>query len=146
VKLTYTARIENGLMSIKGRKRFDKEIDVFNGKDVIVTIEKSKRKRSNPQNAYYWGVVVNIVYKGLIDAGYEREKLSSDVVHDFLKSKFLKKDVVNNNGEYIEVVRSSTDLTRSEFMDFLSDVQRWSSEFLHVTIPNPNEQTELFNN
>ena len=36
----------------------------------LVTI-KDVRKRSLPQNAYYWGVVVPMVLRGLRDAGFD---------------------------------------------------------------------------
>ena len=39
----------------------DKYIARFNGSEVQVTIGKKQRNRSESENRYYWGVVVNIL-------------------------------------------------------------------------------------
>ena len=39
-------------------KKLNEAFKSFEGKDVIVTIEKRKSKRSEQQNKYYWGCVI----------------------------------------------------------------------------------------
>ena len=51
--------------------------------------------------------------------------------------------LVNESGEFIEIIRSTTSLSTSEFMDFIAEIQQWTSEFLGVYIPDPNEVLEL---
>jgi hypothetical protein len=56
-------RIEIESKVLNGKLETNRELlsDVINsleGKDIIITIEKKKRKkRSNPQNSFYWGIV-----------------------------------------------------------------------------------------
>src|ERR1051326_6820033 len=70
----------------------------------------TRKRRSLPQNAYYWGVVVDMVKDGLIDAGYRG--IFPDDAHELMKSKFLKKQVVSEEtGEVLEFYRSTTELT-----------------------------------
>ena len=58
LKLTYFGRVtDDGEIKLPGAK-MRKEAQYFAGKEIEVTIQRKKRKRSDPQNRYYWGVVV----------------------------------------------------------------------------------------
>ena len=104
----------------------------------LITI-KDFRKRSIPQNSYYWGVVVPMVRRGLYDAGYDAVR-TNDEAHAVLKHVFLRKEIVSKEtGDMIEMSGSTTALTRPEFNDFLESVCRWASEYLGTIIPDPNE-------
>ncbi len=50
---------------------FNAYIDSLNGR-LKITIEEYKEKRSNPQNRYYWGVIVDILGKSL---GYTKNEI-----------------------------------------------------------------------
>lgn len=94
---------------------------------VEVIIRKPKTKRSDLQNNYYWGVVLEILSKEL---GYDQDEL-----HEILKYKFLK--IESTLG--MEYIRSTTKLTTGEFEEYLEKIKRWAAEFLGINIPNPNE-------
>lgn len=96
-------------------------------------INKSNR-RSNPQNRYYFGVVVPLVKGGLEDLGHE---LTEDEAHDFLKAKF------NSVGD---IPKSTTGLNKEQFGEYLEKIQRFAAEYLSITIPDPGEQLEILNN
>ena len=138
---TFRTKVENGTIKSQ-RKPLAEAIASFEGKEIEITISKAKKKRSNPQNSYYWGVVIPIVKSGLVDIGY---KMTSERTHDFLKERFLKEDLVNEEtGEVIGTVSKSTaELTTSQFMDYLAEIQQFSAEFLGVQIPDPNEKSTL---
>lgn len=146
MKLTYFAKAENGALKITNRKGLVEDLHRLEGKQLVLTIERKKKTRSNLQNRYYWGQVIPIVRSGLIDAGWEREKVNnSEVVHELLKSMFCpKKEVINEHtGEVLELPPTTTGLTTTGMMDYFADIQRWSSEFLGIYIPEPNEQTMM---
>ena len=104
----------------------------------LITI-KDFRKRSIPQNSYYWGVVVPMVRRGLYDAGYDAVR-TNDEAHAVLKHVFLRKEIVSKEtGDMIEMSGSTTALTIPEFNDFLESVCRWASEYLGIIIPDTNE-------
>lgn len=128
---------------IKGGKAIR---DYINGLPIgrhVVSIKKYKKQRSLSQNSYYHSCVVPAVKDGLIDAGFDRHLLNSETVHEMLKNKFLKEEVPNDDGLFIEMVRSTSSLTTTEFMNYIDDIQRWASEFLNIYIASPNEQSEL---
>lgn len=112
-----------------------------------IVIEKIYNKRSNPQNAYLWGVVYPIVKQGLIDAGFDEFKQDFDLemTHEMLKLRFLKRDTRSDEGNIIVFLGSTRKLSTVEFMEYLSSIQKWSSEYLNIVIPDPdpNQYTEM---
>lgn len=106
--------------------------------DRCPTCHRAYRKdRSNQQNRYYWGVVL----KALGDhTGY-----TPDEIHEFLKQNFLHRNyirIVTKKGTPLKanIVRSTTDLTTTEFEDFMTKVRQWASLELSCWIPEPNEE------
>lgn len=129
--------IEDG--KIVNYKAFEKWLkDHRNGRHLIKSERKNKRTLS--QNAYYHSVVCACVMDCLRDAGYNEVKTTVDV-HEILKYKFLKKQIPNEHGEFIEFVGSTTKLSTIEFGDYLEDIFQWVSESFGVSIPAPNTQT-----
>lgn len=121
--------------------------DASQHKDRAVSIEVKKyfAKRSDAQNRYWWGVIVELVSVGLLDTGNEFAR-DKNKVHEYLKKLFLSEtlDVVSNEGELlqVEITRSTTDLSSKEFMQVKEQIQQWSAEFLGVDIPDPKENIE----
>lgn len=96
-------------------------------------------KRSNPQNRYYWGLVVPMIQKGIKDLGTE---LTKEETHEFLKARFNLSDLVNKDtGETISIPVSTTRLNKEQFSEYIEKIQRFSAEFLSITIPDPGVQT-----
>ena len=92
------------------------------------------KQRSNPENRYYWGVVVQILAEEL---GYFKDEM-----HEILKRKFLTEHVLlRNKGKEIaaERNRSTAELSTKEMEDFLSQIRIWASSELSIFIPEPNE-------
>lgn len=95
-------------------------------------------KRSNPQNRYYWGLVIPLVRKGIEDMGTE---LTSEETHEFLKAKFNVSELVNEDTGQVELLpRSTTILTKEKFSGYVEKIQRFASEFLNIEIPDPGVQ------
>lgn len=99
-----------------------------------------RKRRSLPQNAYYWGVVCEMVKDGLRDAGFNAIRTADDA-HEVTKSLFLKKEVVNEDtGELLAVIgRSTTTLSTLEFSEYIDQIIQWAAEYLCISIPYPNE-------
>jgi hypothetical protein len=117
-------------------------LETFEGQEVILTIQKAKKRRSNPQNSFYHGVVIPIMQQCLKDAGY---LMTNESVHDMLKLRFLKESILvnENTGEYIERIKSTTELTTTQFAEYILDIQKFAVEYFNVQIPNPNEEITL---
>ncbi len=94
------------------------------------------KSRSNPQNSYYWGVIIKLISEHL---GYTTEE-----THEILKYKFLKIDFEipqksKAQTELVPISRSTTQLDTKEMEEYLSQVRMWASGDLGVFIPEPNE-------
>jgi hypothetical protein len=117
-------------------------LNSFEGQEITITLQKAKKRRSNPQNSFYHGVVIPIMQQCLKDAGY---LMTNESVHDMLKLRFLKESILVNEqtAEYIERIKSTTELTTTEFAEYLLDIQKFAIEYFNTEIPNPNENITL---
>lgn len=137
-----TGTVSDGVLRLHNRKLFDTLLCQFNGKDVIIKIQKQKKIRSNYQNRYYFGVVIPIIQQGLFDV--QGEWLSVDEIHAFLKQNFNFKELVSGNtGEVVKVAKTTTDLATIEFEEYLDKCRVFADEFLNIIIPMPNEQVKI---
>lgn len=141
MKVQITSNVINGNLK-RNRIQILETIKSFEGKDVLITFEKPKKKRSNNQNSYYWGIVIVIIKFALKNTG---NNFNDNDVHDLLRLKFLKETISINDetGEVIERVRSTTELTTSQFMDYISEIQQFAAEYFDVIIPDPNTEITL---
>ncbi len=138
MKIKYNGKVTDKGLHIYNRAKFDEDIQLFNGKEVTVTVEKKKRNRSLDQNAYLHGVVIPMCREGLADVGY---KYTLDETKLDLKRMFAVKEKVNiNTGEIRQYIKDTSDMSTVEMMDFIAEIQQWAAEFLGVVIPNPNTQ------
>lgn len=89
-----------------------------------ITVKKYVPKRSNRQNDYYWGVVI------------EQIRIETDQpaqsVHDGLKQMFLKVHHAK-----LPTVRSTTTLTTAEMKTYIDQCVLWAAEWLNIVIPEP---------
>ena len=137
-----TGTVSDGTLKLHNRKLFDTLLCQFNGKDVIIKIQKQKKIRSNYQNRYYFGVVIPIIQQGLFDV--QGEWLSVDEIHAFLKQNFNFKELVNKRtGEVVAVAKTTADLATIEFEEYLDRCRAFADEFLNIIIPMPNEQVKI---
>jgi len=136
----------HGVFDAKGKLQaaaFANALNAFASRrvPVVLTVEEDKGKRSNTANAYYWGVIVEMIHAGMKDAGHE---VTREGTHELLKFRFLKEDrPLGNDGEFVTFVKSTTELNREEFGVYLEHCIRFAAEYLNVVIPEPGTQTEL---
>ena len=136
---------EQGTISDFKKREIGTVLKSFAGKRIRFVIERLYNKRSNGQNRFFHGVVIPIVQQGLIDAGWNEAK-SFEWTKDFIKIKVLMQETVNTDtGEVLKLPRKTSELTTSEFMDLIADIQFWAAEYLGIIIPDPGSQTDLFN-
>lgn len=139
--MTITSRVEGGKLA-QNIAKINAEIIKHEGKFIEITIKRKYKRRSIPENKYYFGVVIQI-WKDLI---YEEwgETWSSEQTHEFLKSHCNFKEIVNQNtGEIIKIPLSTSDLKTIEFEEYLEKCRRLAFDFFNVQIPLPNEQLEI---
>lgn len=128
--LAYTT--DAGIFHIQNKQRLQEWARMNPGKQLMIRIDKRGSRRSNPQNRYYFGCVIEEVRLGLLNIGYE---LSKDEVHFFLKDRFNPIEIPNKEGEILKVPGSTTQMTKSDFSEYIERIARWSAEYLSIVIP-----------
>ncbi len=130
---------------IAGKTLLVRAFKALSGRRLILTLEPYRKRRSNLQNRYFHGVVIPMVQTRLIELGWS-EALDPVWVKDLIKYKFLLREMVNKEtGETMQAMRRTSSLTTTEMMELIAQVQQWAAEDLDLYIPDPNEQTSIFN-
>ena len=102
-------------------------------------IKKIQKQRTNEQNAYLWGCVYPMVKEGMLYAGWE-DILDEEDAHEFCKSKFGNRKIVNRDtGEVENIPHSTSKMDTVEFSTYINSIRDWSSEYLNINIPDPNK-------
>jgi len=140
-KVTITTSIEKNNFK-RNRNLILEAIHSFNGKEVVVTFEKPKKKRSNQQNNYYWGVLIPLTQKAVLDTW--GEVWSIDKTHEYLKENFCYYEKVNEDtGQVIKVPKSTTENTTTEMEIYHLEIRKHLLEWFDCDAPEPNENLTL---
>jgi len=129
--IAFDAIIKNGEPLISSILRFKSWIrsNFKEGQRVLVSVKKFSKKRTQQQNAYYWGVVVQILGDHF---GYEPEEM-----HEELKLMFNPIESKIRPGEMIG--GSTTKIPRDKFIDdYIERICRWAATEYEIYIPPPN--------
>lgn len=132
--------MEGGTMSKANSANIRAFLDANIGSVITITMNAGK-KRSNPQNAYYWGGVVPFVQSLFADAGHD--DFTANDVHEFLKKEFNWQEI-EVNGNYVTVPKSTTELSTSDFNEYIERINRFCLDMFGAAIPQPNEQMAIF--
>ena len=136
-------RVESGRLNTS-EARFKAILATFNGEMVKITIQKKQRLRSSFQNRWYWGVAVEYIHRYLNDLG---NPISRDDTHGLIKVAMAKRYpelmldeiVLPDSGEVLKRIRSTTELTTTDFMAYKEAIQEWAVTTFGLDIPDPNE-------
>jgi hypothetical protein len=129
-----TGVIEGGKLEIRNRAGLSQALRGMKDGEVLITIERLRATRSQRQNAWYWGVIVQLLAD---HTGY-----TPDEMHEVLKAKFIPKRfaVADGNGEICDelVIGGSTAILNTvEFGEYCEAIRQWAADSLHVVIPDP---------
>lgn len=121
----WRGNVENGELKLVQPSLFKRYLHSLRG-EVEVIVRKWKKRRTDNQNKYYWGVVVPILCESL---GYSDEEM-----HEALKWRFLR----NKEREKLPTVKSTAGLSTIEFNNYIDEIVRWASQE-GIIIPDPNQ-------
>ena len=131
LKLKHLAKVSGRKITPTDLLKWNRDLDQYNEKYVVVVIKKYDKKRSNNINSYYWGVVVKMCAD---HTGY-----TNDEMHENFKKMFLyEKNLINN--EWIEDIGSTTSLTNREMSLYVEACRMWAAAELSINIPDPIEK------
>lgn len=140
VKTEHFGYVKDGVLTAVNKNRLAQDLRMFPDCDVVVIIKK-RGKRSILQNAYYFGCVVKEIQLRFRELGHD---VSTDDVHEFLKQKFHYEVIVTPQAEEVRVPRSTTEMNKSEFVEYVERIKDWAADTLEIYIPEAGQQTSFF--
>ena len=118
--------VKNGKLILNNERRFNDNLNIFEGEEIEIRIKVRTNNRSNEQNSLYWKWI-NIMSE---EIGFTKEEM-----HELIKYKFLKRTSINNNGVEEVKLKSTTTLTVKEFTKLMDDILYWSNNTLNINLP-----------
>ena len=113
----------------------------YEGKQVKITIGLCYRKRSNRQNAYYFGVIVEH-WRNIIREQWG-EIWSKEEVHGFLKSNLNYEELVDEEtGMVIRKPKSTTENSTYTQEDYHTACRDLAWQMFEYQIPLPEEEVK----
>jgi len=141
MKIQIKSFVRNGYLN-QNRTLIKNAIESFEGKDIIITFDKPKRKRSNPQNSYLWSVLYPITQNAIKNEWGEVWNIEK--VHDFYKIQFNVIEKVNEEtGQVIKLPKSTTENTTTQQEEYHLQIREFLKEWFNVVAPLPNENLIL---
>lgn len=121
---------------------FKEDLRALEGLDIAVTVNVVRRTRSLELNKFYWGFVIRPMVEF-----FNREKtfqrvVTSEFIHELMKSKFLGTEKIPIAGEIIEKVNSSRSLSNADFKDYVDYIIAWANELFNIGLDWPAEKEE----
>lgn len=126
IKRKFFGAVNRGKIIFDNIRLLKEVLFTLEGKEIELTIDKKRKKRTLPQNDFYFGVVVEILRQEL---GYGKEEM-----HEALKCEFLM-----DYSKALPYPRSTTTLSTEEFWAYIEEIQRWASDFHSIDIPDPEK-------
>jgi hypothetical protein len=141
MKIQIKSFVQNGNLN-QNRTLIKNAIESFEGKDIIITFDKPKKKRSNPQNSYLWSVLYPITQNAIKNEWGEVWNIEK--VHDFYKIQFNVIEKVNEEtGQVIKLPKSTTENTTTQQEEYHLQIREFLKEWFNVVAPLPNENLIL---
>lgn len=138
--ITAYGKAEGGKIHVGNMAEFKQAIAVFPDCLIKIKIEQFGGNRSHPQNAYYWGVVIEEFQAGYHDT--TGEAISNADTHELLKHECNYKEVINQStGAILRHGISTANLSTGEFTEYLERCRAFIKEYFNRNVPEPNEQT-----
>ena len=136
-KISIFSKVVNGNLQ-RNKAKILQAIKSFDGKEIEIIIKRKRKSRSNPQNAYYFGVIIPITQRAINDEWGEIWSIQK--THEFLKNMFLFEERTNHEtSEIIKIPKSTTENSTLEQEMYHTQIRNFLLEWFNVDIPLPNE-------
>ena len=125
----FTGTVDKGKLILDQPQKYLVQIAALNGKRVELVLRKKRNPRTLRQNAYYHGVVLEILSEHF---GYDHDEM-----HDALKYQFLR--FRSDKSPDLISVKSTTKLSTEEFNDYVNRIVRFAADKYGIFIPDPHQ-------
>lgn len=129
--MRFSAKIKGDSIDIKETDAFEAYVRSLDGRHVNIIIKEAEVSRSAQQNRLWW------VYMTMIgeELGYTKNEM-----HQICKLRFLKETIVDDRtGAEIDVIGSTSKLSKKQFNKLIEELQRWAIEEFNIMLPDANE-------
>lgn len=138
-KIQTYGTIESGKLRILKRQEFEKAVKNAPDCEVKITVSKLYDKRSNQQNKYYWGVIIDLFRKGWEES--QGEKISMEQAHEILKHECNYSEIVNpTTGAVIRTGNTTTELNTKDYEEYLTRCRNFIWEWFNIIVPLPDRE------
>ena len=120
-------KIINKKLVLNNKSDFNKQLEQFEGKEIVIKIIERNNKRTNDQNSLLW-TWINLLSNY---TGYTKEEMK-----EMLQYKFLSREKINENGKIEIYLKGTSTLSKKEFNDFMNEVSMWSNSTLNIPLPS----------
>lgn len=127
-------RMTDGVFHMKRKNDLSGLIRSLKDGLYLITIEKVYDARTNPQNRYYWGVVVKAYVQGVLEEW--GEVVGIQEAHESLKAMFCftEREV---GGEVFKVISSTRKFSTVQFNEYIENCRRFIAEYFNLETPDP---------
>lgn len=140
MKIEFISPVKNGRLQPTTSKAIAKTLEGFEGKRIIITINKQSSKRSGQQNRYLH-LTFTILTDSLNELG---NSFTMPEIKELLKAKYAMIEVFNTKtGEVIgQRIKGTSEMNKTELSVFIDSIIRWAADF-GIVLLYPNESFEL---
>lgn len=115
----------------------------LNDCQIEVCIRPFRPRTSLKQHRYYRRMVIELLVetmRGHGVTGPHGGPITHEQVHQMMAQRFLRESVLldEETGEYMDIVKSTADLTTGEMVSFVEAVRDWAYETFGLDIPDPD--------
>jgi hypothetical protein len=129
--VTGIGSIKAGKLVLDNKDLFAAELSIM--KDCFVEVVVRPKNKRNDH-----GVIVKEIEIRMKELGNDVNEV---VVHEFLKDKFNRVELLGENGEVIGYKSGSTaEMNKEEFVIYCDKIILWAAETLHIAIPLPSSK------
>lgn len=141
IKQVFYGTVKDHRLVLGNMGAFKENVAQFEGQRIKLEVSRFKDTRSERQNAYYWGVVIQIFADFFGMTPME--------THEALKFRHLRVPIkmptamepyINEaEASALCTVRSTAMMKTDEFEEYMATLRRWGAEEFSLDIPEPNE-------
>ena len=144
MKIYLKATIENGNLVVLNSGKVSSHLRQYEGKDLVVSVREYKKKATERQIRWYWGVAIQTIIAGHKKA--TGEVLDPDEVHAFNMNSIVKPKIRTKEVMGVTIIQvddfSLSKMNTKEFCVFKDKLQLFWAE-KDIIIPDPNQENFL---